>query len=326
MSLGLASAEPAERLGSTTQQVPVAELPAHARRRLEGWFDSSGHNHTISPGVTHELAVFEGPGYISQITLSILSTECSYLKDLTLRAYWDDSQLPSVKAQLGDFFGLNIGEYATFDSPYLSCSHGNVLRCGLAMPFRKRARITITGPLHAQPVRCSWAVDFRSAQLSPDALYFHARQADNDSSRANPSDLHMRDAHRYLATRGRGHLLGLTFGVDSDSLAWGNIREQIIIDGCRSSIRSASEHIVRGVLHTTSNRAGIPFAHRTTGVPLIKGVNSDQVRYCSYRWYDPPVTFDNKIESFLLPSEGSLDGGGIRTVAYWYQDSIIGFS
>ena len=61
-----------------------------------------------------------------------------------LRAYWDGNAKPSVETPIGDFFGLNLGQYQIYESAYLACSPGKSLNCYFAMPFRKSARITVT--------------------------------------------------------------------------------------------------------------------------------------------------------------------------------------
>jgi len=38
------------------------------------------------------------------------------LKKLVLRMYWDGEATPSVEAPIGDFFGLNLGEYVEYEA------------------------------------------------------------------------------------------------------------------------------------------------------------------------------------------------------------------
>ena len=58
--------------------------------------------------------------------------------------YWDGNAKPSVEVPVGDFFGLNLGQYFVYQSAFLNCSSVKALNCYFAMPFRKSARITAT--------------------------------------------------------------------------------------------------------------------------------------------------------------------------------------
>src|ERR1051325_10549234 len=70
---------------------------------------------TVSAMSTQEIFVADGPGLITQINLSLGSTSIDHLKQTVLRAYWDGESEPSFQVPVGDFFGLNLGEYAPFN-------------------------------------------------------------------------------------------------------------------------------------------------------------------------------------------------------------------
>ena len=38
------------------------------------------------------------------------------------RAYWDGNAKPSIEVPVGDFFGLNLGQYFVYQSAFLNCS------------------------------------------------------------------------------------------------------------------------------------------------------------------------------------------------------------
>ena len=48
------------------------------------------------------------------------------------------------KLPLGDFFGLGLGEYFTFQSLPLAVSSIKALNSFFPMPFQRKARITLT--------------------------------------------------------------------------------------------------------------------------------------------------------------------------------------
>ena len=49
-----------------------------------------------------------------------------------------------METPVGDFFGLNLGQYNVYQSAFLNCSSVKALNSYFAMPFRKSARITVT--------------------------------------------------------------------------------------------------------------------------------------------------------------------------------------
>ena len=73
-----------------------------------------------------------------------LAKSAHHLKELVLRMHWEGNAKPSVEVPIGDFFGLNLGEYFVYQSAFLNCSSVKALNCYFAMPFRRSARITVT--------------------------------------------------------------------------------------------------------------------------------------------------------------------------------------
>src|ERR1700730_9989100 len=76
-------------------------------------YDRSGGNadaRPIAPGATLTLLDESGPGVLTHIWITISSPDDNHLKQLVLRAYWDEEGTPSVETPIGDFFGLGLGE------------------------------------------------------------------------------------------------------------------------------------------------------------------------------------------------------------------------
>jgi hypothetical protein len=93
-----------------------------------------------------------------------------------LRGYWDGNEKPSVEAPIGDFFGLNLGQYTIYQSAYLACSPGKSLNCYFAMPYRKSARFTVSNEGKLEITSFYSNIDYQSVPSLPaDALYFHAQ-------------------------------------------------------------------------------------------------------------------------------------------------------
>ena len=78
----------------------------------------------VAPGATETVLDAVGPGEVSHIWFTIADNEPYNLKRIVLRIYWDDEKNPSVEAPIGDFFGLGLGEYHSWQSEMLSVGSG----------------------------------------------------------------------------------------------------------------------------------------------------------------------------------------------------------
>ncbi|MGP0007336.1 MAG: DUF2961 domain-containing protein, partial [Methylocella sp.] len=125
-----------------------AFLPRYARAQnyrslKQSSFDRTGGNADswpIAAGATRELFAAEGPGVITHIWFTIAAESSDHLKEIVIRIYWDGQAKPSVEVPVGDFFGLNLGQYFVYQSAFLNCSSVKALNCYFAMPFRRSAR------------------------------------------------------------------------------------------------------------------------------------------------------------------------------------------
>jgi hypothetical protein len=97
-------------------------------------YDRTGGNADAWPvavGETKEVFNSTGPGVITHIWFTIGSDSSHHLKKIVLRMYWDGQDKPSVETPIGDFFGLNLGQYNLYQSAFLNCSSARALnwRC-----------------------------------------------------------------------------------------------------------------------------------------------------------------------------------------------------
>ncbi|MDQ6706170.1 MAG: DUF2961 domain-containing protein, partial [Acidobacteriota bacterium] len=80
-------------------------------------FDRTGGNADrwpIAAGATQEVFNSAGPGVITHIWFTMGSPSVNHLKEIVIRMYWDGNPKPSVEAPVGDFFGLNLGQYVVY--------------------------------------------------------------------------------------------------------------------------------------------------------------------------------------------------------------------
>src|SRR5258707_878289 len=175
--------------GASAQQVQHGEgesrfLPRYARGQSykslkQSSYDRTGGNSDrwpIPAAGSYELFNASGPGVITHIWFTIAAPGVHHLKEIVLRGYWDGNDKPSIEAPIGDFFGLNLGQYAIYQSAYLACSPGKSLNSYFAMPYRKSARFTVTNE-SKDDVRAFYSnIDYQTVPSLPaDAMYFHAQ-------------------------------------------------------------------------------------------------------------------------------------------------------
>ncbi len=310
-------------------------LPKYARAQNYKSLKQSSHDrtggnndrHNVKPGQTQELFNSAGPGIISHIWFTIAAQSQMHLKELVLRMYWDGNARPSVEAPVGDFFGLNLGQYQIYQSAYLACSPGRSLNCYFSMPFRKSARITVTNEGQMDVSAFYSNIDYMLAPSLPnDALYFHAqyRQATpcvaNKESKLNPDGA---KNYVYAEARGRGHIMGCTLGVLLNADGWmGEGDDMIFIDDETKPIiiGTGSEDYFLGSWNFGGRDGAVPFAHHYYGAPLIVMPERTGGRYCCYRWHgDNPVTFTRYMKYTMEHGHANDRGDNFFSVGYWYQ-------
>ena len=312
-------------------------LPGYARAQKykslkQSSFDTTGGNRDYWPiagGGTREVFRASGPGVITHIWFTIAARSDHHLKEIVLRGYWDGNDKPSVEAPIGDFFGLNLGQYVIYESAYLACSPGKSLNCYFVMPYQKSARFTVTNE-STQPIDAFYSnIDYQNVPALPsDALYFHAqyRQAapcvpmTGEAAKLNPNGEHN---YVFAETRGRGHLMGVTLGVLQNADGWwGEGDDMIFVDDEAKPLinGTGSEDYFLGSWDFGGENGAIPFAHRQYGAPMIIAAELTGGRYCCYRWHgDNPVTFQRYLRHTIEHGHANDRGDNFFSSCYWYQ-------
>ena len=331
-------ARPAAASSNHSSLPPYARAQDH-RSLKQSSYDRTGGNADswpIAAGATRELFAATGPGIITHIWFTIAAPGVFHLKELVLRIYWEGQSRPSVETPVGDFFGLNLGQYVVYQSGLLNCSPVKALNAYFAMPFRKSARITVTNQ-GAQDVNAFYSnVDYQLVPSLPeDAAYFHAQYRQSAPPVASTNDWKSngdvnnltnpdgRANHVFLETRGRGHLLGVTLGVLQNQELWmGEGDEMIFVDdeGTPAIIGTGSEDYFCGAWDFGGRDGSIPFAHLWNGAPLIQSAERAGGRYCLYRWHaDNPVTFTRYLKHTIEHGHANHRADSFYSVGYWYQ-------
>lgn len=300
-------------------------------------FDRTGGNSDrwpIAPGATIEVFKADGPGIVTHIWFTIAAQGAMHLKELVLRAYWDGSSKPSIEVPVGDFFGLNLGNYVVYQSAFLNCSSVKALNAYFAMPYKRSALMTITNE-GKQPVGSFYSnIDYQKVTALPDdALYFHAqyRQSIPNTKVAfatGEKEINLDGKLNYVfaETRGAGHLMGVTMGVLQNSENWfGEGDDMIFIDDeTKPAITgTGTEDYICGAWDFGGRDGAVQFAHLYNGAQFMQAPEHGGGRYLMYRWHaDNPVTFQRYLKHTLEHGHANDRADNFYSACYWYQAEI----
>jgi hypothetical protein len=318
-------------MAAATEWVPSYARRQEYRSRKQSSHDVTGGNGDawrIAPGAEQEIFNASGAGVITHIWFTI-SGSALCLKEIVLRGYWDGATKPCIETPIGDFFGLNLGDYVIFDSQYIACSPGRSLNSYFAMPYRKGARFTVTNEGPANVGAFYSNIDYLEADSIPvDAMYFHAqyRQLVPTTREALPDGRNPDGATNYVycETRGRGHLMGVTLGWIQNSEGWmGEGDDMIFIDNPATPaiIGTGSEDYFLGSWNFGGRLGAQQFSHLQYGAPLIQSAEKVGGRYCLYRFHgDNPVTFNTYLKHTMEHGHANNRADNYYSCAFWYQE------
>jgi hypothetical protein len=287
----------------------------------------------VPAGETFELARVAGSGAIQQIWMTPAG---SWRKNI-LRMYWDDQEQASVECPVGDFFAMGWGKFAPLSSLAVCVNPGSAFNCYWPMPFRTRARVTMTNTSTAD-LRLYYQINYTLTDVPDDVAYFHSQ-----FRRVNP--LPYKDVYTIVdGVRGRGQYVGtyLAWGVNNTGW-WGEGEIKFFLDGDRdwpTICGTGTEDYFCGSYNFENKETGQYQEYTTPYAGLHQvirpdGVYSSQQRFGMYRWHVPdPVRFRDELRVTIqaLGWRGNpLDASSranlrylplqddIASVAYWYQ-------
>lgn len=337
--LALAPSVLAQDPGDWLSSAPQAK--DYVQKRASS-YDRSGGNadfRTIGPGEVLTLLDESGPGLISHVWVTIASEDPNHLKALVLRMYWDGEPTPSVEAPIGDFFGLGLGDYHTYQSLPLAVGSDKALNCFFPMPFQKHARITVTNEGSMRVGAFYFNVDYRlyHKPLAGDLLYFHAqyRQAapahgwtnqwhsNGDAIVEDKKNLNGEGNYVWMEATGRGHFVGVTMSVlENQDGWWGEGDDMFFIDGeTTPSINgTGSEDYFLGAW----DFGGKAFSYELFGAPVV-GQEVAGGRWSLYRFHlDSPIPFTKSLRATIEHGHANHRSDNYYSVAYWYQSEPHG--
>jgi hypothetical protein len=299
----------------------------------------------VEAGETITLADIGGNGRITRLWLTVPDqTEAGpfVLRDLVLRAYWDDAAAPSVEVPLGDFYCNGFGARCIVNSLPIVVAPTGGMNCFFPMPFRHRARLTLESE-HPGRVDCVfYQVDYQlfSDRTRP-APYFHALWRRTAVTQPGV------DHAIVPGITGRGAYVGTFLGIAAlERYWWGEGEVKFYLDGdkeyptiCGTGTEdyvggawAFQEALTREVSPDVRNYStpflGYPqrLTEDTTGwSPYAR---SGVTQHGMYRWHVlDPVYFDHDLR--VVVQQIGHDGrelfercDDVSSVGYWYQDDI----
>jgi hypothetical protein len=321
--------EPGWQPDPTRQQTYVSHRVSSA--------DPAGANadfRTVAPGATVTVMEAEGPGTISHIWFTLADREPYHLKKIVLRLYWDGEQTPSVEAPIGDFFGLGLGTYVSWQSQMLSVGSVKALNSFFPMPFARHARLTLTNE-GEQPIdSLYYDIDYRTyaGPLPAGTLYFHAQyrqsqpnrgwtdewQRNSDPQIEGKANLGGDGNYVWMEAKGHGQLVGVTLSVlQNQDGWWGEGDDMVFIDGEKipSIAGTGSEDYFLGAW----DFGGVPFSYPLYGAPVV-GPELSGSRSSVYRFHlEQPIVFTRSIRATIEHGSANHRSDNFYSVAYWYQ-------
>jgi Protein of unknown function (DUF2961) len=314
----------------------MARLRSYKTRRSSSWDRSGGNGDAVpvEPGKSATLLDIQGAGVVTHLWFTINSEDRMHLKNLVLRAWWDGESTPSVEVPIGDFFGLGLGEYYTYQSALTAVAPIKALNAYFKMPFANGARLTVTNDGKVRTDNLYFAVDYVTLPALPANLgRFHAqyRQAapdkgwtDNWTNEYSPEingkkNLTGEGNYVFLEAAGKGHFVGVTHAVEQNQEQWfGEGDDMIFIDGdTMPTINgTGTEDYYNGAWDFGLQT----FGYMHNGAPYMVDPERIGGRYCLYRWHtESPITFEKSIRVTIEHGHANHRADNFYSTAFWYQ-------
>ena len=282
----------------------------------------------VQPGETVTLMDVTDCGSIREM---FLATDTHRLSELILRFYWDSETEPSVVCPVGAFFAMGHDDapHGVMSLP-VQVAPRSGLNCYWRMPFRTRARITLTYE-GIEPVGLiAYRILYKLHGVAEGTAYFHAQYRHAVTQSAHP-------VYTILeGVRGKGCYVGTYLAWTAlQSDWWGEGEVKFYLDGDTDQPTMAdngTEDYFGGSFGFSPfnsqdcwNREQA-FCQPNFGMPLVRlDATTGPRKFSLYRWHlDDSIGFaeDIRVEVQTL---GLRDhryrplSEDIASVAYWYQ-------
>lgn len=276
----------------------------------------------VKNGETATLMDIDGCGVIRHIWITIPDRSVDAMRNMILRMYWDNSDVPSVEVPLGDFFGVAHGRCRILTTSAVLQILGRGFNSYIPMPFHTHARITVTNEMVSGKDMGAFffQIDYELRdKLPPNTGLFHAQ-----FRRQNPTVM-KEDFVILDNVEGPGYFYGCVIGVRSlGPHWWGEGEMKFYMDGdtdfptiCGTGSEDYFE-AAWGMGEYQTPYAGCPMHltdHQFTE-PLVS----------LYRFHDKDPVYFRKRFKATMQQIGYKGGEGLFersddwcSTAYWYQ-------
>jgi hypothetical protein len=192
---------------------------------------AKGHpSNGIEPGETKVLLNVKGPGIINRMWATIIDRSPEMLRSLKLEMFWDGESKPAVSVPFGDFFGMGLGQTASYQNVFFANPEGRSFQSFIQMPFKKGARIQITNESSKRLSHLFFDINFEKLEnWNENFLYFHAYW-NRDTATTLAKDFEM-----LPKINGKGRFLGVNVGINANPVYrdywWGEGEVKMYLDG-----------------------------------------------------------------------------------------------
>ncbi len=281
----------------------------------------------VPAGTEAVLADVEGPATISYFWIT---TDLLELRRLTLRVWWDDEPTPSIEAPLGDFFvlGHDAAPHQVTSMPVV-VAPSRALNCWWQMPFRRRARFTLTNDGEVDAEVVAFKIVFHRGEVPEGARHLHAQWRRSRTSLDHPE-------HTILeGVTGDGIYVGTALSWTSAAAGWwGEGEVKFYLDGddeYPTICDTGTEDYFGGAWcfyrDLRTDHTEQPFNAPFLGLPLATTGGPEQPRRFSlYRWHLlDPIGFRHDLRVTVQALGWYPDKtyqpltDDIASTAFWYQ-------
>jgi hypothetical protein len=283
----------------------------------------NGDSRPMKSGETLTVADIRGSGRITHIWFTIAAQDDDHLRELVLRATWDDAKRPAIECPIGDFFAEGPGKYVEYHSAPVSVGGSMALNCYWPMPFKRHAKITVTNEGTGQVYALYYNIDYRiESHEQRDTRYFHTQYRNFfPAPKGSPLTI--------CQTTGKGQFVGtiLTVLANSDGW-WGEGNDYWYVDGDKNPSISGtgSEDYFCGAWDF-QHAFQTPFF----GVTYYDAGEKRGIQNTVYRWHiQDPVPFTKSLLFTLEHGRAGWDEdrtpyrNSYTTVGLFYLDSPEG--
>jgi len=278
---------------------------------------------TLPAESTTTIMDVDGPANINHIWITV---DVPHFRDLIIRMYWDNEEVPSVEVPVGDFFGCAFKKRLKITAIPINVNPSGGMNCFFPMPFRKHAKITVENRSPKEIGGFFYAISYELGEIDPDEAYFHAQ-----FRRSNPLT-YKEDYVIVDGIKGKGHYVGTQMGWQQNNEGWwGEGEIKAFIDGDTefpTYCGTGTEDYFGGAWGFCDNYSA-PFMGYQDLMTLGENkriTNSVGNRHSLYRYHImDPIRFDTDLKVTMqaigwrselryLPLQDD-----ICSVAYWYQ-------